>query len=190
VKTLVAGIGNIFFGDDGFGVEVAHRLLSVDLPDGVRVVDYGIRGVHLAYDMLDGFDVVVLVDTIARGDEPGTVSLLDVTASGGDVLALPRPLDPHGMAPDAVLELVRSLGGEPAQVYVVGCEPVDCEERMGLSPVVAAAVENGVRVVLDLVDERRTVPPAPIAPVPTTPAPTTVIMKLVARHASKGQLSS
>jgi hydrogenase maturation protease len=153
MKILVAGIGNIFFGDDGFGVEVAARLTRVELPDQVKVVDYGIRGIHLAYDMLEGFDVVVLVDAVSRGDEAGTVSVIDVTAAGTAALAAPRQLDPHGMTPDAVLDLVGTLGGELGQVYVIGCEPADCDERIGLTTLVAAAVDLGVQAVVDLVDE-------------------------------------
>lgn len=170
MKILVAGIGNIFFGDDGFGVEVANRLATMELPAEVRVVDYGIRGMHLAYDMLAGYDVTVLVDAVPRaaegkggvqqggvqqsgdqGDGPGTVYVIDVAEAGAGVLAQPRQLDPHGMTPDAVLAHLHTLGGDPGHVFVVGCVPADCDERIGLSPSVAAAVENGVTAVIELV---------------------------------------
>jgi hydrogenase maturation protease len=150
-KCLVACIGNIFFADDGFGVEVARRLAASELPDGVSVVDYGIRGVHLAYDLLAGYDLVILVDAIDRGDAPGTVSVLDVTAAGAHLVEHPRQLDPHGMAPDAVLEHVAQLGGAPRQVYVVGCQPHDTSENIGLSTPVAAAVTTAARAVVELV---------------------------------------
>jgi hydrogenase maturation protease len=156
-RILVAGIGNIFFGDDGFGVEVAHRLAGVELPAGTKVVDYGIRGVHLAYDMLAGYDVTILVDAVSRGDEPGTVSIIDVGARGAVELAsipVGPVLDPHGMTPDAVLEHVRTLGGDPGHVFVVGCEPADCDERIGLSDAVTAAVDVAVTAVADLVAEQ------------------------------------
>jgi hydrogenase maturation protease len=154
-RVLVAGIGNIFFADDGFGVEVAHRLLGTDLPPGVRVVDYGIRGMHLAYDMLDGYHTVILVDAVGRGDPPGTVTVLDLTDAGGTPgnaggTAGKKQLDPHGMTPDAVLDLVATLGGTAGRVLLVGCEPESTEERIGLGPAVSDAVGAGTRAVLDL----------------------------------------
>jgi hydrogenase maturation protease len=148
---LVAGIGNIFFADDGFGVEVAARLSRMALPAEVKVVDYGIRGLHLAYDMLAGYDVTILVDAVPRGDEPGTIYVIDVTAAGAGALKPPRQLDPHGMTPDAVLELFGTLGGDPGQVFVVGCEPADASERIGLSPAVTAAIDTAVTAVVDLI---------------------------------------
>jgi hydrogenase maturation protease len=153
VKILVAGIGNIFFADDGFGVEVAQRMSQTTMPDGVKVVDYGIRGMHLAYDMLAGYDVTILVDAVPRGDAPGTVYVIDVTAAGTDALKPPRQLDPHGMTPDAVLDLLGTLGGDPGQVYVVGCEPASTDEEMGLSPAVSGAIDTAIGAVMALVQE-------------------------------------
>jgi len=150
VKVLVAGIGNIFFADDGFGPAVARRLAERPVPAGVTVVDYGIRGMHLAYDLLAGYDVTILVDAVPRGDAPGTVYVIDVTAAGTGALRPPRPLDPHGMTPDAVLDLLGTLGGTPGQVWVVGCEPSSTDEAMGLSPVVEAAIDPAVGAVLEL----------------------------------------
>lgn len=150
-RCLIACIGNIFFADDGFGVEVARRLVTAELPPEVNVVDYGIRGVHLAYDLLAGYEVTILVDAIDRGDQPGTVSVLDVTSTGDQLAAHPRQLDPHGMAPDAVLEHVATLGGSPGQVYVVGCQPATTDEGIGLSASVEAAIPTAVDTVLDLV---------------------------------------
>lgn len=150
-RCLVACIGNIFFADDGFGVEVARSLATAELPPDVNVVDYGIRGVHLAYDLLAGYEVTILVDAIDRGDQPGTVSVLDVTSAGNQLAGHPRQLDPHGMAPDAVLEHVAALGGSPGQVYVVGCQPANTDEAIGLSASVAAAIPTAVDAVLDLV---------------------------------------
>ena len=153
MKILVAGIGNVFFADDGFGVEVAHRMLGNPVPDGVTVVDYGIRAMHLAYDMLAGYDVTILVDAVPRGDAPGTIYVINVTAAGTDTLRPPRQLDPHGMTPDAVLDLLGTLGGEPGQVYVVGCEPASTHEEIGLSPVVTAAIDTAVTAILQLVEK-------------------------------------
>jgi hydrogenase maturation protease len=151
---LIAGIGNVFFGDDGFGVEVVRRLADVGTPPDVRVADYGIRGMHLAYDLLAGYDTTILVDAVPRGDRPGTVYVIDVTSAGTGALAAPRTLDPHGMTPDAVLDLVATLGGDPGHVYVIGCEPADTGERLGLSPPVEAAVDTAVAAVVDLVSIR------------------------------------
>ncbi|HKN37998.1 MAG TPA: hydrogenase maturation protease [Acidimicrobiia bacterium] len=153
---LVAGIGNIFQNDDGFGSEVARLLLAgPPLPDGVNVVDYGIRGVHLAYDLLDGYDAAILVDATARGGEPGTIYVIepDVDAIESETgLAEAGIVDAHGMDPASVLALVRSLGGHMDRLLVVGCEPADVEDGMGLSEPVAGAVEEACRVVRDLVD--------------------------------------
>ncbi|HEX8581191.1 MAG TPA: hydrogenase maturation protease [Acidimicrobiales bacterium] len=149
-RTLVAGIGNVFNGDDGFGPEVARRLLDRPLPDGVRVEDYGIRGVHLAYELLDGYDLVVLVDALPRGEAPGTVYVLEPEV---DVDAAP-PLDAHRMDPRSVLAAVAGMGGEVGRLLLVGCEPADVEEGMGLSPPVAAAVDRAADVVDDLVSGR------------------------------------
>ena len=151
MKILVAGVGNIFFADDAFGVEVAHRLCQITMPVGVKVVDYGIRGLHLAYDMLDGYDVTILLDAAPRGEQPGTISVIDVTAAGTDALRSEHQLDPHGMTPDAVLDLVATLGGIAGQVYVVGCEPETTDEQIGLSPAVRGAVDAAVATVLKLV---------------------------------------
>lgn len=151
-RVLVAGIGNIFFTDDGFGPEVVRRMLSSPpgapaLPEGVRLVDYGIRGMHLAYDIVDGLDALVLVDALPGPGEPGTITVLKV---GPEHLG-EGDFDPHGMNPVAVLANLAALGGELPPTYVVGCRPADLDEGMGLSPLVAAAVDEAadtVRAVL------------------------------------------
>jgi hydrogenase maturation protease len=185
-QTLVAGIGNIFLGDDGFGVEVATRLAGADLPGGVKVVDYGIRGMHLAYDLSSGYDAAILVDATARGGEPGTIYVIEPDLGPGaesattesattgpaatpaaagdqdpapgaeraadDALAASPLLDAHGMQPDVVFGMLDMLGGErPGRILVVGCEPASIDYGIGLSDPVAAAVDEAVRVVLDLV---------------------------------------
>jgi hydrogenase maturation protease len=151
---LVAGIGNIFLGDDGFGVEVAGRLAEAGLPDWVRVADYGISGLHLAYDLAEGYETAILIDAAPRGGEPGTVYVLEVEpgAPQGDGPGGPLMLDGHGMQPDVVLGMLGMVGGGgPTRVLVVGCEPASTEEGIGLSEPAAAAVGQAVDIVLNLV---------------------------------------
>ena len=152
---LVAGIGNVFCTDDGFGSEVARVLAASPLPAGVRVVDYGIRGMHLAYDLLDGYDALVVVDALPGDGRPGDLTVLEV---GPDDLG-DADLDPHGMAPVAVLAGVGRLGGVLPPTYVVGCRPADVGEGMGLTPAVAAAVPGAVALVHDLLVEHLGVAP-------------------------------
>jgi hydrogenase maturation protease len=162
-RVLVAGVGNVFLGDDGFGVEVARRLAGEDLPEGVRVEDFGIRGVHLAYEMLEGYDTVILVDATPRGGEPGTLYVIEPDVEGAAarapiVKAGESPLiDAHGMEPDSVFALVKVLEGRVGRVLVVGCEPAEVTERMGLSDPVAASVDRAAELVKELVRGR---PPA------------------------------
>ena len=158
-KLLIAGVGNIFLGDDGFGVEVANRLASVELPDWATVVDYGIRGMHLAYDLASGYSSAILVDATARGGAPGTIYVIEpdlsspAPADAGDETALVgNPMvNAHGMQPDVVLSMLGMLDAEARQVLVVGCEPASIDYGIGLSDQVAAAVDEAVRVVVDLV---------------------------------------
>lgn len=150
-RVLVAGIGNLFLSDDGFGPEVVRRLVQqADLPAGVKVVDYGIRGMHLAYDLLDGYEALVLVDALPGDGAAGDITVLEV---GPDDLGSGE-FDPHGMAPVAVLASVRQLGGELPPTYVVGCRPANVEEGMGLSGAVSAAIPNAVAAVRILLDQR------------------------------------
>ncbi len=153
-KVLVAGVGNIFFGDDGFGVEVARRLGGEETPPDVRIADFGIRGVHLAYELLDGYDTLILVDAMSRGEPPGTVSVLEVPTvpSEDDGSGVLEAMDAHGMQPAAVLSMVSDLGGTLSRVLVVGCEPADLHDGIGLSDPVTAAVPAAVDVVRELID--------------------------------------
>lgn len=168
-RVLVAGVGNIFLGDDGFGVETVRRLAAGPLPEGVEAVDFGVRGVHLAYQLLDGYDTLVLVDATARGGAPGTLYLIEpgdphgadgraARAQAADARAAGPPnalVDGHHMSPDAVLALLETLcagtgGSPPRRTLVVGCEPAGVEEGIGLSPPVAAAVPEAVRLITGL----------------------------------------
>ena len=150
-RILIAGIGNIFLQDDGFGVEVARRLASEPLPEGVRVADFGIRGVHLAYEILDGgYEAVILVDAAPRGEKAGTVYLIepDLEAASDEALL---SLDAHGMDPRVVLEMLKSLGGACERIYIVGCEPQETEEGIGLSAPVTQGVEEAISMVRNIV---------------------------------------
>lgn len=153
LRVLVAGIGNIFFGDDAYGVEVARRLVDRPMPEGVKVGDFGIRGLHLAYELLDGYDTLVLVDALPMGEPPGTVALIEpeLDAAGPDETA--APIEAHGMSPAVVLGLMSGLGARVERVLIVGCQPEVLDEGIGLSPVVNAAVESGVAAVLEVLDE-------------------------------------
>lgn len=155
-RTLVACIGNIFLGDDGFGCEVARALAGMSIPADVKVVDYGIRGFDLAYALLEPYQTVILVDAIARGSRPGTVSILQPADRCTTADNQAATMDPHSMQPESVLALARSLGEITAEIYIVGCEPVDFgdefEGRMGLSEAVAAAVPQALRTIVELID--------------------------------------
>ena len=156
-RVLVAGVGNVFLGDDGFGVEVVRRLAGRELPEGVEVADFGIRAMDLAYALQDDYEVVIFVDAISRGEKPGTVYLLEPEIEdGGEVT-----LDTHGMDPVKVIQLSRALGAKPTRTLVVGCEPQvvvsgeDYDEMlMELSEPVGAAVEEAVQLVESLVERR------------------------------------
>jgi hydrogenase maturation protease len=158
-RILVAGIGNLFLTDDAFGSEVARRLADVALPEGVKVVDYGIRGMHLAYDLLDGYDALVVIDAMPGSGAPGDLSVLEVGA--GDLGE--GELDAHGMAPVAVLASLGQLGGKLPPTYVVGCQPADVSEGIGLSPPVAAAVTPAVDLVLEVLQDQLGVSGSPSA---------------------------
>jgi hydrogenase maturation protease len=152
-RVLVAGVGNIFLGDDGFGVEVAARLAKCELPDWVTVADYGISGLHLAYDLASGVDTAILVDAMPHGDAPGTVCVIepDRRAAGPETPA--ALFDGHGLQPDVVLGLLDTLGASVRRILVVGCEPASVDYGIGLSEPVTAAVDNAVQVVLDLIEK-------------------------------------
>jgi hydrogenase maturation protease len=155
-RILVAGVGNVFLGDDGFGVEVVRRLAGRELSEGVEVVDFGIRGMDLAYALQDDYELVVFVDATPRGEKPGTVYLIEAEIEEDGEVAL----DTHGMDPVKVIKLSRALGAKPTRTLVVGCEPQvvlsgeDYDEMlMELSEPVQNAVEEAVKLVESLVKE-------------------------------------
>ena len=152
---LVAGIGNIFLGDDAFGCEVTRRLGERTWPDGVRIVDFGIRGFDLAYALMDDYDVTILVDATPRGGEPGTLYTIEPELDQLDTLdGQGMMVETHGMNPMKVLSMVKSMGGQFKKVLLVGCEPATFgpeEGQMGLSAPVEGAVNDAVKVVESLV---------------------------------------
>jgi hydrogenase maturation protease len=154
-RVLVAGIGNIFLGDDGFGVEVIRRLSSIEMPAGVRVVDFGIRGFDLAYALQDGYETTILVDAYPHGQSPGTVSLVEPDLSKlGE--AQPDVVDAHGMNPLNVIRMAVAMHGKLNNILLVGCEPATFgpeEGQMGLSETVQAAVDEAVNMVVSVVEK-------------------------------------
>jgi hydrogenase maturation protease len=156
-KVLVAGIGNIFLGDDAFGVEVAQRLAGRPLPDGVKVVDFGIRSYDLAYALMEDWDLVILVDALPGEGKPGTLYIMEPELPrAGEA---PVSLDAHAMNPVAVLQMVSALGGKVGRMLVVGCEPASVEPddggKMDLSAPVKAAVDEAARMVEELIVRER-----------------------------------
>jgi hydrogenase maturation protease len=153
-RILVAGVGNLFLSDDGFGVEVVRRLARRELPAGVEVADVGIAGMHLAYRLLDGYRALVLVDAFRHGEPPGTLYLIEHDLDGPADDAV---FDAHGMEPGAVLSMLDRLAegvgvDRPVgRVLVVGCEPASVDEGIGLSEPVAAVVDRAVQAVVELV---------------------------------------
>jgi hydrogenase maturation protease len=154
-QILVAGIGNAWLRDDGFGGEVAKALGERELPDGVSVVDFGSGGLDLAYEVMRGYDALILVDVSRQGEPPGTLYVMEVEAADVDgEIADGQMLDPHGMDPQTVLRFVKYTGGWPGRVFVVACEPEVVEDvGLGLSSAVQASVERAVTVVLETIAE-------------------------------------
>jgi hydrogenase maturation protease len=151
-RILVAGIGNIFLGDDGFGSEVARQLIGEGLPPEVDVADFGIRSYDLAYAMMDGYDVTILVDATAHGQTPGTVSLIEPDLNEFDQLDA-STTDAHAMGPTAAFRILNAIGGSGGKFYLVGCEPAILEAEDGrivLSEQVATAVPRAIALLKSL----------------------------------------
>jgi hydrogenase maturation protease len=154
---LIAGVGNAWLRDDGFGGEVARRLSEVELPDGVSVMDAGTGGLDLAYEVMRGYDALIILDVSPQGGEPGTLYVMEPDEEAvpggiedGDVI------NPHAMDPQTVLRFVKSVGAWPGKVVVIACEPQQVSEMgWGLSQRVQGAVARAVALVLDTVDELR-----------------------------------
>ena len=151
-SVLIACIGNIFLGDDGFGTEVARRLAERSLPPHVIVKDFGIRSLDLTYALLDPYELIILVDACQRGGSPGTVYLLEPdTAEPAPPGTAPARLETHGMNPASVLRVVQTLGGLKGRILIVGCEPADIgsdeEGKLGLSDPVQAAIDEAIGLI-------------------------------------------
>jgi len=154
-RILVAGIGNIFFGDDAFGCEVAEELAGKELPEGVRVADFGIRSYDLAYAIMDDYDATILIDASPHGSAPGTIYLIEPDLKMLDENP-DEVVNAHSMNPVRVLQMVRSLGGTPRALYVVGCEPavLETEEgHIGLSEPVQRAIAPAVEMIEKLISD-------------------------------------
>jgi hydrogenase maturation protease len=156
-RVLIAGIGNIFLGDDAFGCEVIQRMLKRPVPQGVRVIDFGIRGLDLAYSLLQQYETVILVDAVPRGEAPGTLYVIEPDVSS--LLAqdgTSEMIDAHTMHPGKVLRLAVSMGARLGRILLVGCEPTpfdpELDMQMELSKPVLAALDEAIR----MVDERVT----------------------------------
>jgi hydrogenase maturation protease len=156
-RLLVACIGNIFLGDDGFGVEVARRFAGRALPEGVTLKDFGIRGLDLAYALMDSLDFVILVDACPRGGEPGSLYVIEPDPIESS--EAPASLEAHSMDPMKVLRMVKSMNGTTPPMLIVGCEPEDLgsaeEGKLGLTQAVAAAVDEAVQLIEKLISEIR-----------------------------------
>ncbi len=156
-QVLVAGIGNAWLRDDGFGGAVAKALSARELPEGVQVMDFGSGGLDLAYEVMRGYDALILLDVSRQGGAPGTLYVME--ASEEDVeggIEDGQLIDPHGMDPQTVLRFVKYVGGWPGRVLVVACEPEVVDDvGFGLSDAVAESVERAVGVVLDTIGELR-----------------------------------
>src|SRR5579859_7426890 len=156
-QVLVAGVGNAWLRDDGFGGEVAKALEQRELPAGVQVMDFGSGGLDLAYEVMRGYDALILIDVSRQGEAPGTLYVMEAKpedVEGG--IEDGEMIDPHGMDPKTVLRFVKYVGGWPGQVFVVACEPSVVEDLgFGLSEPVKASVQRAVEVVLETIEELR-----------------------------------
>jgi hydrogenase maturation protease len=156
-QILVAGVGNAWLQDDAFGGECARRLEARGVPDGVTVMDFGTGGLDLAYEVMRGYDALVLLDASRQGEAPGTLYVLEP-----DMEELAQPIEdgdvinPHGMDPQTMLRFVGAIGGFSGRVIVIGCEPGEVDDvGLGLTPAVAGAVDRAVELVVETLAELR-----------------------------------
>lgn len=156
MRILVACVGNIFASDDGFGSHVAAALKDWEPPAGVRVIDYGIRSIHLAYELMDGYDLLIVVDTVAQQDgPPGTLFVIEPDIG---LAAEPAPLNPHDLSPGGVMAMIPTLGAAVDRILVVGCQPDSLDEGIGLSGPVADAVAPAASLVQQVVERELSSP--------------------------------
>jgi hydrogenase maturation protease len=157
-RILVAGIGNAWMRDDGFGGQVARRLDQLELPDGVAVMDVGTGGLDLAYEVMRGYEALVMLDVSRQGGEPGTLYVMEAEEESIDgKIEDGEVINPHGMDPQTVLRFVKSIGAWPGKVVVIACEPEAVEEMgWGLTDTVQGAVQRAVDLVVETIGELRT----------------------------------
>ncbi|GAC1658309.1 MAG: hydrogenase maturation protease [Vulcanimicrobiaceae bacterium] len=147
-RVLIAGVGNIFFGDDGYGCEVIRRMANETFPQGVRVEDYGIRGTHLAFELMSGYDAAILIDAVPKGGDPGTLYVIEP-----DLESASGAMDAHSMDLQAVFAFMRTLEGVPPRIIIVGCEPASAEDEIGLTKVVEQAVGKTIPLVREVLQK-------------------------------------
>ena len=156
-RILVAGVGNAWMRDDGFGGAVARRLQAMELPEGVDVMDAGTGGLDLAYEVMRGYEALVIVDISRQGGDPGTLYVMEADEdSVNGSIEDGEVINPHGMDPETVLRFVKSIGAWPGRVMVIACEPAEVEQMgWGLSDQVSEAVERAVGLVVETVEDLR-----------------------------------
>ncbi len=154
-RIMVAGVGNMFMKDDGFGGAVIKRMLDKKFPEGVEVKDFGTGGLKLAYDLMRGYDALILLDASSRGEKPGTLYVIEPNEDDINAdLEQGGPIDPHGADPATVLRFVKSIGSWPATVRIVACEPETVEDfDIGLSESVSASIDKAVELVDEIIKE-------------------------------------
>jgi len=153
MRVLVAGVGNLFYSDDAFGVEVARRL-ALEPPADTKVTDFGIRARHLAYELLEPWQLCVVADCMPRGGKPGTLYVIEPEVTGVDASVA----NAHALDLPTVFAAVRELGGRLPRTLVVGCEPDVVEPGIGLSPSIAAAIPAAIQLIRDLIHPEETPP--------------------------------
>ncbi|MGI8952072.1 MAG: hydrogenase maturation protease [Chitinophagaceae bacterium] len=152
-RVIIAGVGNMFMKDDGFGGAVIKKMMGKEFPEGVEVKDFGTGGLKLAYDLMRGYDGLILLDASSRGEKPGTLYIIEPNENDIDAdLEQGGPIDPHGADPVTVLRFVKSIGSWPAKVLIVACEPETVDEfEIGLSDSVNASVDKAIEMVDEII---------------------------------------
>lgn len=153
-QILVAGVGNAWLQDDAFGGECARRLEAEGVPDGVTVMDFGTGGLDLAYELIRGYDALILLDASRQGGEPGTLYVMEADrADFAGALEDGESIDPHDMNPQTVLRFVNAVGGWPGKVLVIACEPGEVDGGFGLTPVVERALASALTLIRETLEE-------------------------------------
>ncbi|MEO6221202.1 MAG: hydrogenase maturation protease [Ginsengibacter sp.] len=154
-RVMIAGVGNMFMKDDGFGGAVIKKMLNKTFPEGVEIKDFGTGGLKLAYDLMKGYDGLILLDASQRGEKPGTLYVIEPEEGSVESnLEDGGPIDPHGCDPATILRFVKGIGAWPAKVLIVACEPTNVEDfEIGLSEPVIQAVDKAVELVEDILKD-------------------------------------